>query len=216
MFGNAFNPQNGFWQWLARACDIVGLSLCWIVCSLPVVTVGAATTALYDSVYHGVRRGEPGDYARFFRTFKESFKPATLLTVPALLAAAAFCAVWYVVYVIAYNGNEMALVLLYAYRILVCVPLAVWLFAMFTLSRFTFSAGSLLVTAAKLAIGHLPTAVVVALLVEELALYSLRHLFLPVLFTPGIAALLCSLFMERIFAPYLPEAEEPKTGAEAE
>ena len=202
-----FNPQNGFWQWLARACDIVGLSLCWVLCSLPVITVGAATTALYDSIYHGVRRGEMGDYARFFRTFRESFKPAALLTVPALLVAAAICFAWYVAYVMASTGNETALVLLYAYRILICVPLAVWLFAMFTLSRFTFSAGPLLATAAKLAIGHLPSAAVVALLVEELALFTMRHLFLPVLFTPGIAALLCSLFMERIFAPYMPTAD---------
>ena len=31
MFGNVFNPQNGFWRWFARVCDIVGLSLCWAV-----------------------------------------------------------------------------------------------------------------------------------------------------------------------------------------
>ena len=89
MLGSVFDPQNGFWRWLARVCDVVGLSLCWVLCSLPVITVGAATTALYDSIYHGVRRGETGDYVRFFRTFRESFKPAALLTVPALLVAAA-------------------------------------------------------------------------------------------------------------------------------
>ena len=208
MFGSVFDPMNGFWRWFARVCDIVGLSLCWAVCSLPVFTVGAATTALYDAIYHGVRKGESGDYIRFFRTFRESFGPATLVTVPALVLGAIFYFMWYVTFVVAAGGDEMAIVLLYAYRVLMCVPMAVWLFAMFTLSRFTFSAGPLLKTAGKLALGHLPSAAVVALLVMELALFSYKHWLLPVFFTPGLGALLCSLFMERIFAPYLQRDSE--------
>ena len=209
MWGRMFDPMNGFWQGLARVCDIVGLSICWVVCSLPVFTVGAATTALYDAVFHGVRRGEMGDYARFFRTFRESFKPATLATLPALALAAALYFMWYVAYVTAAGGDRAALVWLYACRILLLAPLAVWLFAMFTLSRFTFGARELLKTAAKLVLAHLPSAAVVALLTEELALFTYQKLFLPALFTPALTALLCSLFMERIFAPYLPK-EEPE------
>ena len=213
MFHRMFDPINGFWQGLARVCDIVGLSICWAVCSLPVFTVGAATTALYDAVYHGVRRGEQGDYARFFRTFRDSFRPATLATLPALALAAGLYYMWYVSYVMAAGGSETAMVWLYACRILLLAPLAVWLVAAFTLSRFTFSAGPLLRTAAKLALGHLPSAAVMAILVEQLALLTYERAFLPVLVTPGLAALLCSLFMERIFAPYLPK-EEPPEGEE--
>lgn len=208
MFRNVFNPMNGFWRGLARVCDIVGLSVCWVVCSLPVFTVGAATVALYDAVFHGVRKGELGDYARFFRTFRDSFKAAALVTVPALILAAAIFYMWYVAFVMASGGSRQALVWLYACRILLLAPLAVWLFAMFTLSRFTFTAGPLLKTAAKLTAAHLPSAAVVALLVEELALFTYERVFLPALFTPGLAALLCSLFMERIFAPYLPKGEQ--------
>ena len=208
MWGRIFDPMNGFWQGLARVCDIVGLSVCWAVCSLPVFTVGAATTALYDAVYHGVRRGEMGDYARFFRTFRASFRPATLLTLPALALAALIFYMWYVAYVMAAGGDPTAMVWLYACRILLLVPLAVWLFAMFTLSRFTFGARDLLVTAAKLVLAHLPSAAVVALLAEELAVFTYQKVFLPVLVTPGLAALLASLFMERIFAPYLPKEEQ--------
>ncbi len=205
MFRGVFNPLNGFWRGFARVCDVVGLSVCWVVCSLPVVTVGAATTALYDAVFHGVRKGELGDYARFFRTFRDSFKPATLATVPALVLGAALFYFWYVAFVMASGGSRAAVIWLYACRILLLAPLAVWLFAMFTLSRFTFGPWELLKTAAKLALGHLPSAVIVALLTEELAVFTYQKVFLPAFFTPGLAALLCSLFMERIFAPYLPK-----------
>ena len=178
---------------------------------------GAAATALYDAVYHGVRRGELGDYARFFRTFRSSFKPATLLTLPALALAAGIYAMWYVSYVMAAGGSRAALVWLYACRILLLAPLGVWLMAMFTLSRFTFTAGPLLKTAVRLTLGHLPSAAVMALLVEELALFTYRHVFLPALFTPGLAALLCSLFAERLFAPYMPRPEpEPSEEEQTE
>ncbi len=212
MFRSVFDPLNGFWRGFARVCDVVGLSVCWLVCSLPVITVGAATVALYDAVFHGVRKGEPGDYARFFRTFRDSFKTATLATVPFLVLAALLFAMWYVAFVMASGGSREAMVWLYACRILLLAPLGVWLFAMFTLSRFDFGPWALLKTAVKLALAHLPSAAVVALMTEELALLTYQKVFLPGFFTPGLAALLCSLFMERIFAPYLPP-EEPEAEA---
>ena len=49
MFGNLFNPQNSFWQTIDRLSDLLILSLLWLICSLPLVTVGAASTALYDT-----------------------------------------------------------------------------------------------------------------------------------------------------------------------
>ncbi len=207
VFRSVFNPLNGFWRGFARACDVVGLSICWMLCSLPVFTLGAATTALYDAVFHGVRKGEMGDYARFFRTFRDSFRTASAVTVPFLVLAAALYFMWYVAFVMAEGGSTAAVVWLYACRILLLVPLAVWLFAMFTLSRFTFRPGALIRTAVQLVLAHLPSAAVVALLVEELALFTYQKVFLPGFFTPGLAALLCSLFMERIFSPYLPDEE---------
>ncbi|MBR2716629.1 MAG: YesL family protein [Oscillospiraceae bacterium] len=214
MFRTVFNPANGFWRAVARVCDVFGLSVCWLVTSLPIFTVGAATTALYDAVFHGVRRGEPGDYIRFFRTFRQNFRTATLVTLPFLLIAAAIFGVWYVTYVMALDGSDAAFLLVYAYRVLMCVPLAVWLFAMFTLSRFEFAPRALLSTAARLAMGHLPSAAVVAFLVIECAMSVTRWGVLPLIVMPGIAALLCSLFMERIFAPYLPREEDPPEEAE--
>ena len=41
-----FDYNNSFWQWLSRLTDLFGLSLCWLMCSLPLLTVGAATTTV--------------------------------------------------------------------------------------------------------------------------------------------------------------------------
>ena len=40
--------------------DCICLSVLWIVFSLPVVTIGASTTALYAAAYHAVRKKDCG------------------------------------------------------------------------------------------------------------------------------------------------------------
>ena len=64
----------------ASLTDILALSVLWLLCSIPVLTLGAATTALYDSVVRCIRYKMPRPYERFFRTFKNELVPGALLT----------------------------------------------------------------------------------------------------------------------------------------
>ncbi len=59
--------------------DCICLSVLWIVFSLPVVTIGASTTALYAAAYHTIRRKEGALWSRFWGAFRENFKRSTLL-----------------------------------------------------------------------------------------------------------------------------------------
>ena len=64
---------------LSRICDFVILNVLWLVCSVPIVTIGASTAALY-SVMHKIVRNEEGYIARsFFKAFKENFKQSTIM-----------------------------------------------------------------------------------------------------------------------------------------
>lgn len=63
-----------------RAIDKIGkiflLNFLWLICSLPVFTMGAATTALiYSSMK--LQENEGYWYQNFFSSFKENFKQAT-------------------------------------------------------------------------------------------------------------------------------------------
>jgi len=61
------------------------LNLLWVVCSLPIFTIGASTTALY-SVACKIAKNEEGDLTQqFFRAFRANFKQATLIWVPLLV-----------------------------------------------------------------------------------------------------------------------------------
>ena len=47
MWRDIFNPENLFFRMLSGGVDVVGLSLLWVLFSIPVVTAGPAAAALY-------------------------------------------------------------------------------------------------------------------------------------------------------------------------
>lgn len=202
MFSSLFDPTSPGWRAFARFMDLFGLSLCWLMCSIPVLTLGASTTALYDAVYHGLRRREEGTYARFFTTFRRELRTAVLVTLPWLAALLGCWALYRAAYLAAVSGSRLAGVLVYAYQLLFCIPLAVWLFACATLSRFTFGPAALCKTACRLVFSHLPSAVLVAVLAFFCAKLMLFWPF-SFLFLPALTAWLASFPLERVFAPYL-------------
>lgn len=207
MFSSLFNADASFWRGFTRLMDVVGLSLCWLFCSIPLVTIPAASTALYDSVYHGIRRGEQGVYSRFFRTFLRELKTSLIL----LLAFLPFGALYLFSFTPAVTelaaGGGVVGAAVYAWRFLFCLPLAVWLFAMAMLSRFTFRALDLLRAATQMVFAHLPSAA----LVTAIALLAVRVMswwYFSATFLPALAALLISFPMERLFKPFLEQKTE--------
>ena len=74
-----FSYDSKFSQLLLKLCYACYLNLLWLVCSLPIVTVGASTTALYYSCLKIVRDEDSHVGACFFRSFRENFRQATAL-----------------------------------------------------------------------------------------------------------------------------------------
>ena len=72
-----------FNSWLSRflylVADIVILHVLFIVCSLPIITIGASTTALYYAGMKRVRRDESYLSKNFIYAFKENFRQSTLI-----------------------------------------------------------------------------------------------------------------------------------------
>lgn len=74
-----FSYESKFSQLLLKLCYACYLNLLWFVCSLPIVTIGASTTALYYSCLKIVRDEDSHVGATFFRAFRENFRQATVL-----------------------------------------------------------------------------------------------------------------------------------------
>ena len=214
-----FSPDGLLWKILNSLTDIFALSLIWLFFCLPVITIGPATTALYDAVTHGIRYQETGLYRRFFRTFKADLKisiPTTLLW--AAIIALGFFSLSYLRSIA--EVNRAAAIASSAYYIIMLLPIgcACWVFPI--LSRFTYSFKDLNLTALRLAIAYLPRTVVLVLATIELLQICINFIF-PSFFVPACMMLLWGLFIEPVFAKLgggLGKQSDPeeKTGSEEE
>ncbi len=74
-----FSYESRFSQILLKLCYACYLNLLWMLCSIPIVTIGASTTALYYASLKIVRGEESYAGRMFFRSFKENFRQATQL-----------------------------------------------------------------------------------------------------------------------------------------
>ena len=79
MFSGFFNYDNPVWRFIGKFFDIMILNVLWVICSLPIVTMGAATTAVYYVTLKLVRDEEGATIKSFFKSFKENFKQATVI-----------------------------------------------------------------------------------------------------------------------------------------
>lgn len=77
--GNFFNLDNKFFQGIGKLVDMICLSLLWILLCIPVVTAGAATTAMYYTVNKVIRHGRGYLGREFFGAFKSNFKQSTII-----------------------------------------------------------------------------------------------------------------------------------------
>jgi len=74
-----FSYESRFSQLLLKLCYACCLNLLWFVCSIPVFTIGAATTALCYVSLKIVRDEDSHVFALFFRSFRENFRQATVI-----------------------------------------------------------------------------------------------------------------------------------------
>ena len=70
--------------------DIITLHFLWILCSLPIITIGASTTALYYSCMKRIRTKEGYPLKNFFSSFKINFKQSTLIWIGLMIIGFVF------------------------------------------------------------------------------------------------------------------------------
>lgn len=155
-----FNLNSPWVQRFAMLTNLVCLNILWLVCCIPVFTAGAATAALYHTVFLYHNKEDDAVLRPFFRAFRTNFKQSTLLFLP--LFAALLLVVFDLVYLASY-GKGTAVLFLLILVILLLMGMLIHLFPL--IARFDMNAKALLRTAFSLTALHLPgTLTVIALL----------------------------------------------------
>ena len=105
MFSNFFNYDNPVWRFIGKFGDLIILNILWIVCSLPIFTIGASTTAVYYVTLKLARDDDGYTIRSFFKSFKQNFKQATIIWM-ILLAAGIILGIDVYVFTRLFTGGE--------------------------------------------------------------------------------------------------------------
>lgn len=202
-----FNPENRFWNFVGKLADAACMSFLWLLASLPVVTIGAATAAFYAFTLDQVRELEGGVWKSFWKGFKERFKKATLLWLMEL-AGGAFLALellgsWNL-YV---NRGLVGLVFLCLGFSVALIFLCCSAYLLPLAARFDFSLKKILTNSFVMAMGNLPVSAVLLLMGAGVLVlfYYLSGLFF---FWAGLYIFLSSYLIDGVFRRYTGQARE--------
>ena len=92
-----FRSDSKLVRFLNLAADLICLNFMWLICSLPLVTMGAATAALYRAELK-LARGETHVTPGFFRAVRSNFKQATIFHLCSTAALAVMSCSLYLTY----------------------------------------------------------------------------------------------------------------------
>lgn len=199
--GRLFSIDNPFWQLINRLLHIMLLNLLWFVCSIPLVTMGAATTAVYSVTLKMARNQEGYTTRSFFKAFRENFRQATVIWLILLVAGAVIGADLFV-YLRASSVSPLGMVLMTAFFAAAALFMfeSVYVFAL--QAYFDNTIKRTMGNALIMAIRHLPSSIIMT--AAGVLLAVLGFLVFPPVFLGGQALLawINSFFLVRIFDRY--------------
>ena len=171
MYEKIFHSENPFWNGMGRLFDIVELNLLWLVCSIPLFTVGPAAVALYSAMAALVRGKETYPHRDFFRAFRKNFRKNTAAGL-LLFAVCAF--LWTDVRICRQSGTGLFTFLMVFFFILLLFWLFMALYALPLLALYDGGLKNTLILAFTLSIRRFP--LTIALLCVTAATFWICHL----------------------------------------
>ena len=205
--GGLFAADGKLAQILGNIADMVILNVLWIVCSIPVVTAGAAATAFYTVMLKMIKNEEAYVTRSFFKAFRENFKQSTIVfLILAAVAAVLGCDFYFCVR----QGLDAAR----PFFILFCV-IAIFVYMgscyMFPIMAvFENSTKKVFKNSFLMAIAHLPFTVLIAVinLLPWVFLFFGQFIaaaFFDLIIGFAMAGFINAHLFKRIFKRYIPE-----------
>lgn len=199
--GRFFNYENGVMQFLNKVADCMILAIFWLVCSIPVFTIGASTTALYYSVNKSVRYNRGYAWKEYWGAFKSNFKQSTLVGLIVLVFYIITAADCYILYVMGdalkFSGVLMAMILA------VMVIFTTWVLYLFPyIARFENTTKVAMKNSGIIAIANLPWSILL-LVIFVIALVLFFVFPVISMFVPVIYTVIANRILEKIFRKYM-------------
>jgi len=199
-----FSLDGPFNKWGGLLGDVIILSLMWVFFSIPVITMGASTSAMFFVTTRRISNREGYITGDFWLAFKANFKKATIIWMIILLVA----------WLIWFNLRNMEVVgamavIIFPAQIIILAEIALMSTFIFPMNaRFDMGIKQLLKSSFFMANRHLLTSLTSLLLLASAVLSFFVVAPIAVFVAPGAYAILSSYMIMRIFKKYRPEMDK--------
>ncbi|MGN1084244.1 MAG: YesL family protein [Lachnospiraceae bacterium] len=206
-----FNTDNKFFSAMGKLFDLFMLGVIWLICCVPIITIGPASTAFYYAVVKVIRRERSYVFREFFRSFKLNFKQGAVATlIYVVIAVLMYFDINYAI-ALSKEGSKFGGVMYGVFAVQAIFVLFTLLYIFPLLSRFTVTLLHLFKWAFYLSIRHIASTLLLLVLFVATAvimLFSFSYAPPVILFMPGLYTLVASFPIERVFKKYMPKDEE--------
>lgn len=198
---NFFNYDNRVMSTINRVADSVTLGVLWLLCSIPIFTMGASSAAFYYAYNKCICQKMGYAWRTFFASFKSNFRQATQIWLIVLACAVVLVADCYLVSLMR-NSGILIVVLQMLFTILLLAG-SIWALYLFPyISRFENPNKRAMKNAALIALANAPQSILLLIL---FAACVIGTILLPLLnlFIPSLYMLCANRILEKVFRKYM-------------
>lgn len=204
-----FKEDHNFYTFMLKVFDVIILNFLFLLCCIPVITIGVSATALYSMMMKMVRNEEPGVAKGFFKAFKENCKQSLPMTLLMLLIIVLVLAD---LQIFAKSDASYAGIMYSGGLAILLAVVAVAGYAFPLLAKFENTVKNTIMNAAKIAVAYLPWTIVILLVnIAPVVILLLNPQFFVRISTlwlcvgAGVSAYLNSMILVRIFDKFIEE-----------
>ncbi len=199
---NFLNTDNRFWQAVLKIINLIWLNLLFLICSLPIFTIGASTSALYYAVQKNIKNDLGNSTAQFFRGFRESFKQATIIWIVmfALCMLFSYDLVFFKNF--GADGHPIFYGLHYIWYVVLFIEIVYYLYLFPYIARFTNTTKNILLNASLLIVRH-PVQLLKVLGFTAFAVFMVWFLPFLIFIAPAVCVWQISFVLEKLYEHYM-------------
>lgn len=197
---------------LSRLADMFFLSVLWLVCCLPIITIGPSTAAMYYVALKWARKDEVKLSTAFFDAFKKNFKQGVALNLIFIVLGVILVLDYFIMSAQESTYGTISSICFFVMGVWL---LAIMFYAYPLQAQFYNTVRQTLINAAQLAVTKFPITVVVfvinllPLIVGFISLPLLiRTIPIWMLLAPGVSACVNAKLFAKMFDKFIKEAEE--------
>jgi len=193
---NLFSLNSPFARGINKLVMMLYVGILWFLCSLPILTMGAATAALYEVLFQAVKNQEGYIARRFFQAFRGNLKQGLQLGIPLVLAQVVFAFDFFYYSLFWGEGYQVQTIV---FAVLSLLVLALFPFVFAAMAKFGNTASGHFRMAVTIML-RCPGWTAAVLAIQALTVFLIWFfVYFPALFIIGISGYLEAVIFDHVF-----------------